>query len=437
MTISRRLQCLLGFSAAVFFAQTASAGVFNYIGYGARNQALGNSTVAAPTDGFSQAYNPALMAEQQGVVFSASVEGATTSFAPISNVLTDTTTLGAATNTIGSPDMSTRDTFVFAIGYEAPLNPAAGRPVHFGINVVVPIQRVFEIDTPDMFLPEYSMYRSDTQRLVPGITLAKRLSDRFSLGLGANFFLVQGSSTRARLPTGGESTQNLTTEIDTGIAPMVGLLYDVAEHWKLGVNYRGNQNYQTQLNVDTQLNPGTGPTDILFTGNTSVAFDPDMFLLGGSYSDDLDTYTAAARLELWNGYSGAAMILNFQSFSGSFSQTVPPSPFHDIIAIQTGYEHRYLHSRLRFGYVYDPTPVPDQSGQTNIVDSDKHEFSAGYGWKWDHWLMDGKLNVDICAFYDYLVPKTVTKTNSAFIGAPGYSIGGSIFGYGATATREF
>lgn len=421
----------------IVLSSSAFGGTFNYIGYGAANQGLGNSTVALPVDGFSQAYNPALMAEQSQSNLSLSIQGAFTSFTPINQVLISTPSLGAAANTVGNVSLSTKDAFVFALGYQTALNPKAERPVHVGINVVTPILRVFEINSPDMFAPQYSMYMSDTQRIVPSLTIGKRISDKISLGIGLNFFLVQGTTSETGLVAGGESTSDLSADITTGAAPMAGILVDLDENWKAGLNYRGVQNYLSQLNVSNQLSIVT-PSSLAFTGSTSVAYDPDMILLGFSNTSGQNSFSAEAKYERWSAYSGGAILLTFQTYTGSFSQYVPPTPFHDIITLHGGFEHRYSASQWRVGYSYVPTPVPDQSGETNILDSDKHEFYLGYGWKWDKlsWL-DGKVSLDLVAFGDYLVPKKITKVSSLFIGAPGYSIGGTIFGYGATVTRDF
>src|SRR5262249_27436966 len=34
---------------------------------------------------------------------------------------------------------------------------------------------------------------------------------------------------------------------------------------------------------------------------------------------------------------------------------------------------------VRAGYSYEPTPVPDQFGESNLVDCDKHTFAFGAG----------------------------------------------------------
>src|ERR1700677_3604469 len=86
------------------------AGTFNFIGYGASNQGMANSTIALPTDANSQAYNPALMSFQPGQLFSMGAQGATTSFSGINQVVTNTPSLGASSIVYSNVDTSTADT---------------------------------------------------------------------------------------------------------------------------------------------------------------------------------------------------------------------------------------------------------------------------------------------------------------------------------------
>lgn len=217
---------------------------------------------------------------------------------------------------------------------------------------------------------------------------------------------------------------------------MAGLLYNVGGHWNWGLSYRSKQDYQSQIDIDTQLNV-LGPTDLMFSNIASLNYDPDMFLLGTSFGDDVNTVALAAKYEMWNGYQGGSIRMGFQTFQGSYSQYVPPINFHDVISLHGGVEHRFSKTHVSAGVAYVPTPVPDQSGETNILDSDKYEVYLGWGWKWHPSFWQGVLKLDLVAFADFLKPETITKTSGQYIGAPGYSIGGTILGYGLTATREF
>jgi long-chain fatty acid transport protein len=65
-------------------------------------------------------------------------------------------------------------------------------------------------------------------------------------------------------------------------------------------------------------------------------------------------------------------------------RTYPSPQFHDIVVPRVGVEaHIYDRPRLaldlRGGYVYEATPAPEQFGESNFADGDKHTFSVGVG----------------------------------------------------------
>jgi long-subunit fatty acid transport protein len=434
-----RLRAVFFLVLTLFYGVCSWAGAFNQLGFGARNKSMGNATVGMPVDAFSQAYNPALMAFQPDHVFSIGLEGVTTSFTNINHVITNTPALGASAVTYGDISTSTPDVMLYTIGYVTSVYEGHN-PLRLGIIFIAPVQRLFEVETPDDFQPSYSMYTTDMQRLVPSVSLAMALTDNFSIGIEGNVYVVSGVSSHQTLPAGGNSTSDYAMDVRTGIAPEAGVYWAITPQISTGFSYRGKEDYRSQINVDATISL-LGPNDLLFTNNASLDYDPDMFLTGVTYKDDShNTYALAAKLELWNGFSGGAVQMNFQgSYTGSFSQTLPSTPFHNTLSGHFGYQHEFSHSQIRGGYAYVPTPVPDpnQYQYSNILDANKHELYAGWGYKWDKTILDGTLALDLVGFVDYLVPINVTKNDSQAIGYPGYSIGGIIMGYGLTVTREY
>jgi len=423
----------------ILVARTCVAGTFNFMGYGAANQAMGNSTVALPLDANSQVYNPALMSFQPTQLLSMGAEGATTSFNGINQVVTNTPNLGAESVTSSNVDTSTPDTLLFDIAYQSPLYKGE-HPIHVGVAIVSPFQRIIQSETPNDFQPEYSMYSTDTQKFSPSFALSKLLTDDLSVGIGANIYVVQGTSSHQTLVSNQNSTSVYATDVRTGVAPAFGLAWAATEHLKLAFSYRGKEDYRSEVDEDATISL-VGPNDLLFSNSSSLAYDPDMLMLGSSFSDQQgNTFAGEIKYEAWGGYNGAAVKMNFSgAYSSSFSQTLPSTPFHDIYTFHLGYQHQFNHDVIRAGYSYVPTPVPDPNSNqgSNILDSTKNEASIGWGHRWEHFFLDGILNLDLVGFLDYLVPINVVKTNSQGIGYPGYSIGGVIFGYGLTLTREY
>lgn len=425
--------------ALEFFAGACFAGTFNFMGYGAANQGMGNSTVSLPMDANSQVYNPALMSFQPTQLFSIGAQGATTSFAGINKVVTNTPNLGASSVISSNVDTSTPDTLLFDIAYQSALYKGE-HPLHIGFAVVAPFQRILESETPNDFQPQYTMYSTDTQRFSPSLNLSMALTDEFAVGVGANVYVVQGTSSHQTLVANQNSNSVYSTDVRTGVSPAAGIAWAPTTHLRTAISYRGKQDYQSEVDEDATISL-VGPNDLLFSNLSSLDYDPDMFMAGLSVSDESgNTYSGEVKYEAWGGYNGAAVQMNFSgAYAPTFSQTLPSTPFHDIYTLHLGYQHQFTHDVFRLGYAYVPTPVPDPNTNqgSNILDSIKHEVFIGWGHRWEHFFLDGILELDLVGFLDYLVPINVVKINSQSIGYPGYTIGGTIFGYGLTLTREY
>jgi hypothetical protein len=203
------------------------------------------------------------------------------------------------------------------------------------------------------------------------------------------------------------------------------------------LSYRGEQDHRAQFDFVSTISL-LGPSDLKIITKSSLFYDPETVMVGISRYDDLESYSFSAHWQRWGNFRGTTLAVNVVgNFSSSFSQALPETWHHDIISLHAGYERRFGNSALRLGYAFVPTHVPDQSGQSNILDSDRHEASLGYGHKWQSSFIDGALRIDGCLMAHFLAPKTVTKTSGEFIGAPGYKIGGTVYGYGMTMTAEY
>ena len=82
---------------------------------------------------------------------------------------------------------------------------------------------------------------------------------------------------------------------------------------------------------------------------------------------------------------------------------------------------------FREGYLFHPSPVPEQTGDSNYVDNDRHLFSAGAGAAIANpWKEDDTIDLDIFFQYNLLKNRQITKSAAGNVGAPGYLAGGSI-----------
>jgi len=88
---------------------------------------------------------------------------------------------------------------------------------------------------------------------------------------------------------------------------------------------------------------------------------------------------------------------------------------------------------LRAGYAYEKSPVPDQSGITNLIDADRHSLTLGLGIElnrpWE--ALGASFVLDGHALFSFLPERQTIKENPAdFVGD--YSARGNIFGGGGT-----
>ena len=93
---------------------------------------------------------------------------------------------------------------------------------------------------------------------------------------------------------------------------------------------------------------------------------------------------------------------------------------------------------LRAGYTYSGSPVPDQTGVTNLIDADRHTMTLGFGVVLNKPFeeLPGSLELDAHAMFSILPDRTTIKDNPAdFVGD--YTAGGNIFGGGGTLKVAF
>ena len=70
-------------------------------------------------------------------------------------------------------------------------------------------------------------------------------------------------------------------------------------------------------------------------------------------------------------------------------ETTSPKNWNDVWRFNVGIEYAALDwLDLRLGYVYDNTPVPDETIDYLLPDSDRQIFSTGLGFHKDNWAVD-------------------------------------------------
>jgi long-chain fatty acid transport protein len=162
----------------------------------------------------------------------------------------------------------------------------------------------------------------------------------------------------------------------------VGLLYDIADGWKMGVSFRSKFNLEFDGHADSHLprilNPLYPDTDI----SPRLELPPEVAV--GVSVRLWAKWTLATEI-LWTGWSTVDQLM--PRFRRNNPLLVPqkmrvlPKDWEDAVAFHLGV--RYRHSEawtFRAGYAFDESPVPESTLDPLVPHFDSHLFTFGLGY---------------------------------------------------------
>lgn len=445
----RRIASLAAASALFAFAARAGAGPTETYGFGSRSTAMGGAVSADASDVSANYYAPANLASAKGLTLEA---GYLRAF----------------------PTLKTngKDNYVDPVrgiyfGLVAP-GTVFGIPFAFGVGLHLPDDRVFRVRSLDQSQPRWEMYDNTPQRIFLSTNLALKPVRWLEIGGG----LVYLAATRARLDITGQidlaspKESELRHEVDADLTsiryPQASIRITPTDKLRLSAVYRGE--FQLTLDIQARLQvlaTALGGISIplleYITTSSVNAFLPKQAVFGASY-DVTDRVTVDADLTWinWSSYKSPVTAVNAESqFSppaGFPAGLLPEKPaptviippnFHDRVVPRVGVEWRiplgagHVFS-VRGGYFYEKSPIPEQTGGTNFVDSDRHALSAGLGIRLHEIteIIPGDVRFDTHAQYSFLPDRSHAKSSAAdLIGD--YTSGGHIWSVGAVVGLEF
>jgi len=222
-----------------------------------------------------------------------------------------------------------------------------------------------------------------------------RVGEIVALGAGATF-LADGAGNGIDFRVGLRSGQviaesALDVELPLRAAPVVGLLFTPRDDVRVGLRYSGEISLDLRLDVLAQVNvPGTPiGGDTLISVRGIGLYTPEQAAAGVSLGP-WGGWTLSTEL-VWSHWSvlerassDVALAVNI-GISPSILQVEPPAPgFADTLSPRIGLERivplgEHSSIALRGGYRFEPTPVPEQTGLSSLMDSDRHVVGLGAG----------------------------------------------------------
>ena len=437
-----------------FFTSVASASPFDYYGFGSRAAGMGNAHTALAEDFSGVYYNPAAMVLSERPSF-----GLGFVYNHIGLSTTGLTKNGTAF------DLQDIDPLHgYSIGICLPLKGNLRGKAAVGIGAFVlgdwyyAKTRSQELNEPEFVVDQVRPRRQETI-----IALAYRPLSILSFGFGIHLTPHAYGNTLLSLDLPllrGESGSPppaflVNWELRSKLAFAAGIHLNFSEKFRAGLNFRDGIDLLYSIPVDMELtninilgiDSQTAQTQV----TSHINFTPRHINIGLFYAP-IPRLSLAADLfwYQWSEYPNPAPTLEIVSDLGTVAIPENPDPdFSDTFTPNFGVE--YILSpliTLRGGYSYIPSPVPEQSGETNFLDGDRHLLTLGSGifFRDPFDLFSRKVRMDVHFQYHLIGGREVRKNTATpddfeertnLDGYPyplEYETSGDIFGAGVTFT---
>lgn len=375
-------------------ATTARANPADLFGFGARGAAMGGAQVAAGDDATTNYYNPALMARLDDIRIELGYQVALPALK------------------VDNQDLHVDAARGVDIDLAVP-GRLGGARLAFGAALYLPDQQLTRLRNQSAQQPRFIEYDNLPQRIVLAANVAIAIGDRLSLGAGISYMSSTKGTIALRgligLPRAEDSNLDLAMDVDlqTIRYAVAGVAWRALPWLDLGASYRGGFRLAIDLAFGIRGNVGTpSQPPVVTDGHLDLRtvsqdlFQPAQYTVG--FAARLTPRFLLAfdvAYHRWSTFENPSAHITIDLDIGQFNNLVniPPFPalpapnFHDIVVPRLGLEWLAAGSaartiKLRAGYVYQPSPAPEQVGETNFIDDDRHIFSLGLGYELRHGL---------------------------------------------------
>lgn len=452
------MQRALAIAAVLAATLPASAQPMDTYGMGSRSIALGGAVTADVEDFTANYYNPAGIVRDGnlrigvgwfGAYHDLSLNDVASNIDPVHGVI---------------------------VGFNVPGNIGDFR-FGFGLGLHLNDQRVSRTRTLPRARPRWELYDNRPHRTYLAAHIAIQPVEWLRLGGGIGFLsysnvelTIRGTIDVAAAERLSRLEHDLDGELLTIRFPQAGIQVQPLSWLNFGVVYRGEYALKNELIAEVGtpdfMGPGAGaiiaggltvPAYFYLLSVSTNAYVPHQLSFGASVdaTDDLRISVELTWL-MWSLYQSpigrSEIILDIRvppELSGTI--TVPPvtgtqpapANFSDRIVPRIGVEWTAYRSSdlvfdLRAGYFYENSPAPEQTGEFNLADADRHAWSLGAGIEILQLrpLLPGSLRFDLHAQYGFLPPR-VNRKESPIDPTGDYVAQGHIVAGGLTMEARF
>jgi len=325
---------------------------------------------------------------------------------------------------------------------------------------------IYDVAMPPLNQPDFALDRHRLRQQTMMFAASAQIFSFLSVGAGAQVLASIPSSVSMHLdallllngqPTQGSppSGYDYTVDVAYIITPIAGLMMKFAPWIRAGFAFRDSLDMKMKVkSFETASGLSAQPQTLDIEVSSHILYTPRQYVLGGAV-DILPDLTVAFDLIRtdWSGFPNPSAHISLSSPDPQLNQSLPAVPqppdpnFSDTLSQRFGIEYRFkptpkIKTAVRAGYGFSPSPVPDQTGESNFLDSNRHTFSGGIGLAlpapWG--LMAKPVEANFHLRYQLLEKRRVTKLGTVPADNPGqpvYTIDGNIFSGGLSLSLSF
>jgi hypothetical protein len=410
---ARAVAVAAALAATLAATRTAHANALDTFGFSARSAGVAGAMVAGAQGYEGAHHNPALVA------------GARDIEAAIGYSYTSTQLhIGGADAQVTTP----RGT---SLGLAIPFHMGPFTAA-FGLALYIPDQFVVRIQLVPAAEPHFVLLDDNLHHVV--VTPVAALRWRWlAIGAGATI-LADAAGNGITFDVGvvgGDKVgkAQLDVALPTRAAPVLGIAAEPVRGLKLGAAWRGEIDLGLKLDILANVDiAGAITGDTLISLRAVNFFTPHKLSFGASAAVGRGlTLHGEVDWLMWSRFTGALpdlrTLLELGLAPSLVESLLPRSRFNDAVAVRLGAELRIPATELvtfvgRFGYAFEPTPVPEQRGLTNFADNDRHVIGFGAGVAVDHVgrILRRPLTFDVALQLHELAPRFTDKDPRWFPG---------------------
>ncbi|MBM4397511.1 MAG: outer membrane protein transport protein [Deltaproteobacteria bacterium] len=409
--------------ATLLASAPAAANPFDTFGYTSRAIAMGGGFTGAASSYEAAYYNPAGLARLSSPELGLGV----LLWRPVLEV-----------NGAVSPANRTRALIDAGLGTPIPLGRGLGNVLFLGVNLAFPGSTLYAIRESPPAEPRFPFLEDRNRRLVFNFAMAVRINRMFSLGAGLSLLPDVMGDVKVDLTESG-AENSTSVDVRMHLSPNAGVLIEPIEGLAFGLVWRGAN--RTYLSIPVGVKAGEQLNDIDIR---VLAFDystPHQIALGGAYRRARFEVAADLTYSLYRYFEQSSPTVHRYGADGEIVRTsaVGSRGLRDTWAVRLGGEYRVLEPwTVRAGFGWIQSPVPAQTGETNLLDGDR--FTVSFGSGFDLAAIDGPpIRVDAHFAWTGMAANTDAKA-AIMPENPGYPTirgSGSVFSGGVTAKVRF